>query len=471
MTLLLNAFMPFASRGVHPSVPGTSMDFSPAQQTAMASIDASVATVGFSGTTNAGVVEWRMSAGATLSIPAGEVLTKLTVEVVARVASPVTYTTDPVWGVELFDSRTNATLGAVGKQATIPISGSLVTCSTGGQDLWGLTQAKLLDALSAGALRVRWTSPGWANTSTGSLIIDGSRVTVESGPPPASKRQTILTRRTATPGRVPQPSELDAGELCVNLAEGRLYVGAGSFTMGINAVPFWWSGAAYQAGYVTMYANRLWVANTTTGPGPRNAAHWTEYHAASAQSANLLLGWNLDQIYNLVHPWWTPRLWRGSQADLINENNGLAAAGISARWWIADGAAGRPNAIDLVVRGARVDAEVNATGGSWTALTDLRGSHDHSGSTFGTALTIGQMPSHNHNSGVFSQLLRTDTANIASNDGVTSGAGTNIRNSATIVAQGNNEQHFHGIGLVGDHQHAVALEVAHIRWWWLVRTA
>jgi hypothetical protein len=482
MTTLLNAFTPFSSRGVHPFVSGVSMDFSPAQQTAMGSIDGSAATVGMSGTTNAGVIEWKQSAAATLTPPAGEVLTVLTVEMVARIAAPVTYTTDAVWGIELYDSRTGGTLGAIGKQAVVPIASGLQSCLAGGVDLWGLTPATLASVLSANALRIRWVSPGWTSGSTGSLVIDGARVTVQSGVAPTSKRQVIQTRRTGAYGRVPQASELAEGELALNLAEGRLYAGRGDRTIGLNAVPFYWSNAQYQAGYVVMggstpaHANRLWVANKTTGPGARIDADWNEYHAATAQNANLLNGLNANQIYNIIYPGGNaPRLWRGSQATLIAENNALAALGFDARWWIADGLAGRPDTLDRVVRGSRNDAELGAVGGSWTALTDFRGDHAHSGSTFGHALSVAEMPSHNHNpDGTFTQLGRLHIAgqsDIAANDARTNASGLNIVNSATIVPQGGDQQHFHGIGNDGSHQHGFALEISHIRWWYLVRTA
>lgn len=472
MAILLNADTPFASRGVHPDISGTPINVSPAQLSAMASINGTVATLGFSGTTNAGVLEYRMAAGATLTVPTGQVLLYLTVELVARVASPVTYTTDAVWGIELFDSRTSATLGAINKQATIPISGSLVSVIAGGLDLWGLTQAKLLDVLSAGALRVRWTSPGWNAASTGSLVIDGARVTVESGIALTATRQQVLLRRTAVPGKVPGPSELGIGELGVNLAEGRLYVGDANRTLGLTSIPFFRDNAQYPAGANTMFGNRLWVANQLTGPGVRNPAHWDEYTARWATNAEAFHGLTLSQVYDTMYPFETPRLWRGPQSSITDYNTTLALQNITARWWVADGLAGRPDALDRVVRGAQNDAQLGQHEGSWTGSTDLRGGHNHGGRVDDTTLSIAQMPAHNHNpDGTFTQLMRTGTGEVASNDGVTTASGILLRQSATIVAQGGNQAHFHTLPGVADHFHNHLLSVSSIRWYWLVRTA
>jgi hypothetical protein len=471
MAILLNAALPFASRGVHPDG-GTPINVSPAQITAMASIDGSVATMGFSGTTNAGVLEFRMSAGATLSVPTGQVLLKLTIELVARIASPVTYVTDPVWSVELYDSRTSATLGAINKQVTVPISSSLVSCFAGGLDLWGLTQAKLLDALSAGALRARFTSPTWDAASSGSLIIDGARVTVESGIALDAVRQRILVRRTAVPGKVPGPTELDAGELGANLAEGRLYIGDAGRTLGLTSIPFYRDNAQYPAGAVAMYANRLWVANQLTGPGARNFAAWDEYAARFAVDSQQFHGLNLSQVYDLMYPWETPRMWRGTLASIVDLNNYLGSLGVTARWWVADGQDGRPNAMDRVVRGARTDGEVGALGGAWTGSTDFQGSHSHGSVTGDTTLSPAQMPIHNHApDGNFIQLMRVGSGLIASDTGVTTGSGILLRQSGAIVAQGGNQPHNHGIGGDGNHNHNFNLDIAVIRWWHLVRYA
>jgi hypothetical protein len=471
MAILLNANMPFASRGVHPDG-GTPINVTAGQLTAMASIDGTVATLSFAGTTNAGVLEYRMATGATLSIPTGQVLLKLTLELVARIASPVTYTGDAIWGIELFDSRTSATLGAISQQVTIPISGSLVSCIAGGLDLWGLTQAKLLDVLSAGALRARYTSPSWDPSSSGALVIDGARITVESGIALTAVRQRMLTRRTAVPGKVPGPSELDIGELGVNLAEGRLYVGDAGRTLGLTSVPFYRDNAQYPINAVTMFANRLYVANRLTGPGPRNATHWDEYTATFALNAGKLAGITLNQVYDTCRPFFEPRLWKGSINDLINENNILAGAGINARWWIADGLAGRPLAVDRVVRGAQLDSQLNVLAGAWTGSTDDRGAHSHGGATGDHTITIAEMPSHNHDpDGTFTQLMRTGVGKIVADSALTDANGILPRQSGTIVAQGGNQPHNHAIFGDGNHHHDFFLEIATIRWFYLVRTA
>lgn len=472
MTVLLAASdCPFVSRGVHPTIAGTPINVTAGNITNMAAVDGTSAALALSGTTNAGVMEWRQGGAVGLSVPIGEVLTKITFELLARMTAPVVYTTDPLWGVELYDNRTGATLGAIAQRSSVPISGSLVACVAGGVDTWGLTQAKILDVLSANALRIRWTSPGWDVSSTGVLTIDGLRLTVESGVAPTQTRQTVKTRRTATPGKVPAASEIADGELIANVSDLRLFLGSGAQALDLTPIRRFTTTAAYLNGDIVIYNGRQWVANKATGPGARVGGDWDEYTAAYALNSGLVQGHNLSALYDLMHPWHKPMLWRGVIADIVALNNTLATLGIVARWWIADGIDGRPNTLNRFIRGATGDGEINGLYGGVTFGTEPAGNHNHGAVTGDTAITIAQMPAHNHDPGNgYNRVLRQDGNSTGNTFDFTAGE-PNLQSSAPIATQGGGQGHHHGIPDSGDHQHLVTIDPMAIRWFVLVRIA
>lgn len=65
-------------------------------------------------------------------------------------------------------------------------------------------------------------------------------------------------------------------------------------------------------------------------------------------------------------------------------------SGIKAGWALCDGLEGRPDLADKFILGTAVEEEIGQTGG--------QGSHTHSvsGTVTGTALTVAQMPAHDH---------------------------------------------------------------------------
>lgn len=65
-------------------------------------------------------------------------------------------------------------------------------------------------------------------------------------------------------------------------------------------------------------------------------------------------------------------------------------SGIKAGWALCDGLEGRPDLADKFILGTAVEEEIGQTGGE--------GSHTHSvsGTVTGTALTVAQMPAHDH---------------------------------------------------------------------------
>lgn len=71
-------------------------------------------------------------------------------------------------------------------------------------------------------------------------------------------------------------------------------------------------------------------------------------------------------------------------------------ASIPTGWALCDGSSGTPDLRDRFVVGAGGAYTVNATGGAANSTSSTAGSHNHTGLTGDTALTVSQMPPHNH---------------------------------------------------------------------------
>lgn len=148
-------------------------------------------------------------------------------------------------------------------------------------------------------------------------------------------------------------------------------------------------------------------------------------------------------------------------------------ASIPTNWYLCNGQNGTPNLMDRFIVGAGSGYGVGAIGGSVTAgtsaagahshTTDVQGSHAHGGGTTYTALSIDQMPPHQHATGwgeAQNGPYGSAGGGIAGS-GDTDGDNQNFLTSSTGGGQGHNHgiysdgSHSHNVYGVGDHSHAV----------------
>jgi hypothetical protein len=293
-------------------------------------------------------------------------------------------------------------------------------------------------------------------------VIDGVQLVLESAAPAAATRQGVQLRRSGVPGKIPVQGDLLAGELGINLADLQLLVGDGARTAQPLLIPTRFSvNARYLPGQMAILDARILVCTVATGPGAfAGGAAWTEYNAAtatfatSAGNSSQLASLSLTFVYELMHPFWSVRDWRGTISTIVDYNNFLAAAGCPARWWIADGNDGRPNAIGRVVWGAGQDSDLNVLAGAFTVGTFGAGGHSHGANTFATALSAGNLP------GLTTTTSRVDRA-----------IGSTPTLDSVIASYVGSAGHLHGIPFEGDHAHSVNLDIPRIYWWHLVRYA
>lgn len=140
-----------------------------------------------------------------------------------------------------------------------------------------------------------------------------------------------------------------------------------------------------------------------------------------------------------------------------------AAIDCPAGWAICDGSSGTPDMRDKVSVGVSGSKPFNSTGGSETASgnTSAAGDHTHGGVTGDTAISIAQMPAHDHGAvaGTITLPMSSDDNSQAPYtrlEGSSGGADGTAAFSATIAvgSQGGGAGHNHSIGASGTHSHS-----------------
>lgn len=122
-----------------------------------------------------------------------------------------------------------------------------------------------------------------------------------------------------------------------------------------------------------------------------------------------------------------------------------AVDAVPSGWHLCDGNNGTPNLKDRFIVGAGQSYGVGATGGSVTQTPSVWTNAAGTGvQVAGTALTIDQMPSHNH------QLLIYNGGESAGGRCISYGGRAYIQDDTCLPA-GGNQPHYHG---VTDHGHA-----------------
>ena len=127
-----------------------------------------------------------------------------------------------------------------------------------------------------------------------------------------------------------------------------------------------------------------------------------------------------------------------------------AAADVPTGWAICDGSNGTPNLQGKFAIGVSDDYAEGSSGGVAVQTTSSVAPHNHTGSTNGHALTIAQMPSHDHN--VLGEIFGTNPQRLdAGNDNDIYTVATPFTTDLT----GGGEEHTHDIGEDGGHDHTV----------------
>jgi hypothetical protein len=125
-------------------------------------------------------------------------------------------------------------------------------------------------------------------------------------------------------------------------------------------------------------------------------------------------------------------------------------ANIPTGWQLCDGTNGTPDLRDKFIVAAGPVRTAGSTGGAASVTSSGGGGHDHGGVTQQTALTVGQLPPHNH---------QTEWTQYGEGGGtgrpfvVADGFGANL--SGTELS-GSGEGHSHPITAAGNHTHTVA---------------
>lgn len=198
--------------------------------------------------------------------------------------------------------------------------------------------------------------------------------------------------------------------------------------------------------------------------------------ATSASTARVALGLGDAATYDV-----------GTGADQVPTNSMVSGVptgfiglwsgsivGLPVGWALCDGGTysksdgsgsiSTPDLRDRFVIGAGTTYAVNATGGAASVSTSANGAagsvtssasgdHNHSGSTDGHTLTIGEMPAHDHD---ITQGGNYNINNVVSTN-VSGSMNTAGDNTTVIKSTGGGGSHSHGLQASGTHTHTVAI--------------
>lgn len=123
-----------------------------------------------------------------------------------------------------------------------------------------------------------------------------------------------------------------------------------------------------------------------------------------------------------------------------------------------------PNLQDVFPIGASGTRPVGSTGGAFTDVSTAAGGHDHGGSVGNTALTLAQIPAHDHftmanasgsgTPGPSTYFARISNQ-VSGNNDYTAQASASVPTIAPTSQRGSGSAHNHTISAVSDHTHTV----------------
>ncbi|WP_444886704.1 hypothetical protein [Microbulbifer sp. JMSA008] len=144
-----------------------------------------------------------------------------------------------------------------------------------------------------------------------------------------------------------------------------------------------------------------------------------------------------------------------------------AYAPVPSGWQLCDGTNNTPDLRGRFIVGSGAGYAVGNTGGASTKTTNSSGDHNHGGSTAGHALTIAQMPPHNHDSDQYWSTNKNESSSIGPDYDPSDKDGR----PASIKSQGGGQAHSHGIGSSGSHTHSVDVRPPYYALAWIIKTS